>query len=476
MLQHKDTHKLSELKNSFTHSWVEADFIFKTLKCFSFSQLNKSLSIFKVKGYKFDLVMSILISLPFINVSTVNQLSGIIAPQKDVFYRLKNNTAICWRFILWLFAVKFCKLTHNQQAEKSTKCLIFDDTTIAKSGKCIEGVSRVWDHVQNRSILGFKLLLMGLWDSTSFLPLDFSLHREAGKNKAKSYGLSAKQIKKQKKVKRKHGTHAYDRVKEADQDKITSMIKMLKRAVAHKIDFEYVLTDSWFTCEALIEQVYQIKQRCVKLIGMYSKVKTKFDFRGKSLTYKQIRNYLGKPKRCRSLKLYYLQAHVNYNGHAIQLFFCKQGQNGKWKVILTTDNSISFIQLIELYQTRWTIEVFYKESKQLLGLGKCQSETFDAQIADLTITMIQHILLTFRHRYDTYETKGALFEQIRQDTALLRLNERIWGLFVELINIITELFDDIDTEALLIKMINNENAMKKISLLLNADFDEKNVA
>jgi len=145
-------------------------------------------------------------------------------------------------------------------------------------------------------------------------------------------------------------------------------------------------------------------------------------------------------------------------------------------VILTTDNSISFIQLIELYQTRWTIEVFYKESKQLLGLGKCQSETFDAQIADLTITMIQHILLTFRHRYDTYETKGALFEQIRQDTALLRLNERIWGLFVELINIITELFDDIDTEALLIKMINNENAMKKISLLLNADFDEKNVA
>jgi hypothetical protein len=120
--------------------------------------------------------------------------------------------------------------------------------------------------------------------------------------------------------------------------------------------------------------------------------------------------------------------------------------------------------------------VFFKESKQLLRLGKCQSETFDAQIADLTITMIQHILLTFRHRYDTYETKGALFEQIQHDTALLRLNERLWGLFVELINIITELFDDIDSEALLKKMINDETAMKKISLLLNPDFDEKNIA
>jgi hypothetical protein len=69
-----------------------------------------------------------------------------------------------------------------------------------------------------------------------------------------------------------------------------------------------------------------------------------------------------------------------------------------------------------------------------------------------------------------------LFEQIQHDTALLRLNERLWGLFVELINIITELFDDIDSEALLKKMINDETAMKKISLLLNPDFDEKNIA
>ena len=32
---------------------------------------------------------------------------------------------------------------------------VFDDTPIAKTGYAIEGVSRVWNHVINRSILGY---------------------------------------------------------------------------------------------------------------------------------------------------------------------------------------------------------------------------------------------------------------------------------------------------------------------------------
>jgi hypothetical protein len=64
MLQRKDTQKLSELKNSFTHRWVEPDFIYRSLKCFSFSHLNKPLSFFKVKGYGFEWVLSMLIVMP----------------------------------------------------------------------------------------------------------------------------------------------------------------------------------------------------------------------------------------------------------------------------------------------------------------------------------------------------------------------------------------------------------------------------
>ncbi|MCF8380864.1 MAG: transposase [Bacteroidales bacterium] len=92
--------------------------------------------------------------------------------------------------------------------------------------------------------------------------------------------------------------------------------------------------------------------------------------------------------RCRKLKLYYKEALVDYNGVSIRMFFSRQGTNGKWRVFITTDTELSFIRMIEIYQIRWTVEVFFKEAKQLLGLGRCQSTDFDAQIADTTITMI----------------------------------------------------------------------------------------
>jgi IS4 transposase len=81
--------------------------------------------------------------------------------------------------------------------------------------------------------------------------------------------------------------------------------------------------------------------------------------------------------------------------------------------------------VIEIYQIRWTIEVFFKESKQLLGLGKCQSNDFNAQIADLTITMIQHMLLTLRYQVDNYESMNALFYEIRESVIKQRLSQRL---------------------------------------------------
>lgn len=372
--------------------------------------------------------------------------------------------------------MKFIKLTAQSSDSSLISCIIFDDTLLAKSGKFIEKVSKVWDHVQQKSVLGFKLLLMGYWDGASFIPLDFSLHREKGKNKQNPFGLRKKDVRNQYKKNRIKGSHSYDRAMEADDSKISAMLRMLKRAVSHKINFDYVLTDSWFTCEALIEAVWNIKHKQVHLIGMYSKVRTLFGFNGKELTYAQIRNCLGKPKRCRKVKLQYLQTKVIYKGRELQLFFSRQGKNGKWKVILTTNTSISFLKLIEIYQTRWAIEVFFKEAKQLLSMGKCQSNDFDAQITDLSITMIQHTLLTFRYRYDNYESKGALFDQLKENINQHRLNERLWGLFLEIINLLATLFDGVDEMDLFTKIINDDAAMETLNRLFLIDQQPREAA
>lgn len=482
MLQCKDINKISELKTSFTHSWVEPDFIKSSLKCFSFSNLCNSFKDIKLKGYGLEYILSILISMPFEGYSTVHSMFGQYIQQKlqtgkDVFYRLKNNPKIAWRLLLWLFARKFNSICLCKSIEKSgqVKCMIFDDTVLAKTGRFIENISRVWDHVSNRCVLGFKLLMMAYWDGTSLVPVDFSLHREKGKNKEKPFGLKKKELKRQFKKKREKGTLSYAREFEADIDKIEMGIKMFKHAVSQRFQIDYVLMDSWFTCDAFIEVVLNVKSQIIHLIGMYKIAKTKFLYHGQKYTYGQLRNLLGKPKRCKVLGLYYLEAIVEYKGKDIKLFFSKQGKKGKWKVLVCTDTGLSFKKMIEIYQIRWTIEVFFKESKQLLGLGKCQSNDFDAQIADLTINMIQYILISLRFRFEKYESKTGLYAQIKSEVAQKKLDQRIWKLFVELVQLLQILFDGMDQEQILEKIFNNEQASERIAQILNLN-NEKSLA
>jgi len=416
-------------------------------------------------------------------MQTVHSFTGsIIAAhieaRKDVFYRLKNNTAICWRMILWLFSVKFISIAerHGGQQFGSVKCLIFDDSSLTKTGKKIEMVSRIWDHTFHRYLLRFKLLAMVYWDGLSTIPLDFSLHREKGRNIDKPYGLKKKELKRQYKKKRKSGTHSQERADEADISKIKSAKKMFWRAISQGIKVDYLLMDSWFTCEAFIEAVRKVKKQTVHLIGMYKTPKTKFVYQDQKLTHAQIRNKLGKAKRCRKLRLHYKETIVDYNGSPIKMFFSRQGKNGKWKVFITTNMELSFIQMVEIYQIRWTIEVFFKESKQLLGLGKCQSNDFDAQIADITITMIQYILLSLRYRFEHYESKGALFNHMKEGIIQERLNERLWGLFIELLRLIEALFEEVDEVDLLEKIFNDEKAFDMINRWFQFGLEMKNVA
>ncbi len=138
-------------------------------------------------------------------------------------------------------------------------------------------------------------------------------------------------------------------------------------------------------------------------------------------------------------------------------------------MFLCTDTKLSFIKMIEIYQVRWTIEVFFKESKQLLGLGRCQSNCFDAQVAETTITMVQHILLTMRYRVDNYESMAGLFAQEREATVKQRLDERLWGLFIELVRTITVLFENIDEQELLEKIFEDERASQMVNQILRSD-------
>jgi hypothetical protein len=78
---------------------------------------------------------------------------------------------------------------------------------------------------------------------------------------------------------------------------------------------------------------------------MYKGAKTKFDYMGKSLTYSQVRNELGNPIRRRRLGYYYKQAIVQWNRGC---FLANKA--GKWKTFMSTNTSLSFIEMVKIYQ------------------------------------------------------------------------------------------------------------------------------
>jgi IS4 transposase len=109
----------------------------------------------------------------------------------------------------------------------------------------------------------------------------------------------------------------------------------------------------------------------------------------------------------------------------ITLFFICYGRQSRWYLLLTADSKLSLTQAFELYRIRWNIEVLFKETKQYLGLGSCQSRDFDAQIADCTLAFITYAVLTLHKRFSDCETLGEFFRQTQKDLLALTLWERI---------------------------------------------------
>jgi IS4 transposase len=59
---------------------------------------------------------------------------------------------------------------------------------------------------------------------------------------------------------------------------------------------------------------------------------------------------------------------------------------------LCTDLEMEESQILAYYARRWSIEVFFKDAKQMLYMAKEQSNTFDALVACHSLVMIRYLL------------------------------------------------------------------------------------
>lgn len=195
--------------------------------------------------------------------------------------------------------------------------------------------------------------------------------------------------------------------------------------------------------------------------------KTNYCYNGKDLSSKQIVDALRrckKTKRSKATGFYYGHADVLLKGIKVRLFFSKATRRGRWHGMLSTNLELTFEQAYKIYATRWTIEIYFKESKQYLGLGKCESQDFDAQIAHTSLCMMQYNILSLAKRFDKYETLGVLFRETIHNTLEITLADRIWMIITSLVARLVVILD-VDQEMLMENLIvDNQELTELINL------------
>ena len=474
MLRHKDTVILSEIKDFFTTSEKAIETILSFMSSLTFSDKQLGLTPTSNLHYNNYSKFVLLLLFPFFDIKDASHyidsaLFKYISCGKDIFYRFINNSMIDWRKFAYSLNMQLLRNVEKQSTtdtQSTLRCIIVDDTDLVKTSNHFELIGKIYSHVTHISKLGFKGLFMGYHDGKSFFSLDFSFHGEKGKNEKKPYGLTPTQLKERYSKKRVKSCPGIKRVDQYFTTKIESTISMLRLAISKGVRFDYLLVDSWFTCYEIVKFIITRRIGC-HFSGMIKMGKTRYEVLDKDLTAKEIIERLRRTKKTKRSKLlgyYYGGIIVNFKGIEVKLFFCKTSKKGNWNGIMTTNTELTFEQAYKIYSTRWSIEVFFKECKQNLGLGKCQSQDFDAQIAATTLCMLQYNMLSIAKRFTDYETLGELFRATQKDSLQLCISEKIWVIIIELVSHLSEILN-LDSETLMENILSeNEQLTKYLSL------------
>lgn len=232
--------------------------------------------------------------------------------------------------------------------------MIIDDTTWRRFGKKLEGASFVWDSSLGKRVFGMQVVLLIWTDGRWRIAVGIRIWQKGGKSKLKL---------------------AQEMLWEARRRKLTPM---------------YVLFDSWYAGESLLNLLDCFGWRYItkaKKNRLFDKVRLEKIF------HHRFGRKCGNLKRIRHLVL-----------------IVKEGK----KYYLTNDLSLSSAQVKRVYRMRQQVEEVFRLLKQEFGWGGCRAASIQSQKAHLHLGLYAFCLtqtMALTKKQTIYAFKQDLFRE-----------------------------------------------------------------
>lgn len=338
------------------------------------------------------------------------------AVSKNTYYRFLNETSYNWKKFLLLLSAKVTAVFSHLTRPERIKAFVLDDSVVARNrSKNVELLAKVYDHVEHKFKRGFTMLTLGWTDGYSFVPVGFNMLSSA--SKSNRYQEISEGI--------DHRTNGYKFRKESMLSKPEAAKKMLIYALNSGIVADYVLMDTWFTTEPMIQSVLELG---LDVIGMVKQLKQRYYYNGKAYTLHELKKfvrYTGPTNTFGSLHV------TTKNGIHVKIVFVRnRNKKSECLYILSTDMSLSDSEIVRIYGNRWSIECFFKATKSFLKLGtEFQCRNYNAMISHTTIVFTRYILLEWMRRNANDERSyGELFYMLCDDISDMDLTTALQSL------------------------------------------------
>lgn len=283
--------------------------------------------------------------------------------------------------------------------------LIIDDTRIAKRGRAMPALSRMWDHSNGRFCHGHTVVVGAIrfrgvvlpWRLRLWLPREF----------ARSERLD------------------YHKTTEIAAAMIRAFVPPIGLKVRVLFDAAYLCPHVTNACESRGFSWFSVAAKNRNLLrdtGRHRK-RQLADLGPGTLKHRRRRVRMKRSGgRTQAMDIAHVDGRLAKIGR-VRIVFSKRLRD-PWKNILavaTNDVNRDARQILAIYETRWNIEVLLKELKGTLGLGHYQMQSWIGIVRHLHLTALSHLTLT----HHALKAVGAQAKQPHQDVPLPTFQQRL---------------------------------------------------